>query len=168
MKEYLPAIGAIVAGIFAILSAFLTWRLKTATDDKLRQITEKTKQRDELTELFTTTFSLFEQAIRQALNQEEFTLQEAFSENNAKIHLLAPENVVDKYCEVSALLERWSGLHAKASPRQMKIGDQTATIFEAPDPTEKYKEPAKAEYNKLQEELAALVSMMRAEVNEDA
>jgi hypothetical protein len=56
MKEYIPAIAAIVAGIFAIVSAFLTWRLKTATDDKVRQITEKKQRRDEITELFTTTF----------------------------------------------------------------------------------------------------------------
>ncbi len=168
MKEHVPAIVAVIAGIFAILSAFLTWRLKTSTDEKVRQLTEKKQKRSEITQLFTETFSLFEQAIRQALKREQFTLQEAFSENNAKIHLLAPENVVTKYSEVSALLESWSRLHAKASPHQIKMGDQTVTILQAPDPTEKYKEPAKQEYDKLQQELHALVSMMRAEVNRDA
>lgn len=168
MKEYLPAIAAVIAGIFAILSALLTWRLKTSTDDKVRQLTEEKQKRDEITQLFTDTFSLFEQAMSQVLNREEFTLQETFSENNAKIHLLAPQHIVTKYCKVSALLESWSRLHAQASPRQMKMGDQTVTILQAPDPTEKYKEPAREEYNKLQEELYVLVSMMRAEVNKDA
>lgn len=168
MKEYVPAIVAIIAGIFAILSAILTWRLKTSTDDKVRQLTEEKQKRDEITQLFTDTFSLFERAMKEVLNREEFTLQETFSQNNAKIHLLASEIVVTKYCEASALLESWSRLHAQASPRQMKLGDQTVTILQAPNPNEKFKEPAQQEYEKLQEELHALVSMMRAEVNKDA
>ena len=168
MKEYVPAIAAIVAGIFAIVSAFITWRLKTATDEKVHHSTEKKQKRDEITQLFSDTFTLFETAMRQVLKREEFSLEEAFSKNNAKIHLLAPENIVTKYSEVGALMESWSRLRAKASPRQMTMGDQTVTILQAPDPTAKYKEPANAEYEKLQKELQVLISMMREEINKDA
>jgi hypothetical protein len=65
------------------------------------------------------------------------------------------------------LLESWSILYFKATPRQMKMGDHTVTIFQAPDPTAQYKEPANAEYNKLQEKLNNFVDSMRIELNSD-
>ena len=168
MKDYIPAIAATIAGIFAIISAFIAWRLKTSSDARGQMDAQNKERRDEMKQLFTDTFTLFEQAIRQVLNREEFSLEESFSENNAKIHLLAPESVVAKYSEVGLLLEGWSRLHFKASPRQMKVGDHTLTMFQSPDPTAEYKEPANAEYQKLQEELQKLIKLMREKLNEKA
>ena len=111
---------------------------------------------------------MFEDAIRQVLNKEEFTLAQAFSENNAKIHLLAFEHIAAQYSEVASLLESWSRLHFKATPRQMQIGDTTLITIQAPDPTAQYKKPANAEYQKLQEELHKLVELMRIELNGNA
>lgn len=168
MKEYIPAIAAIIAGIFAIVSAFIAWRLKNSSDERARQLALDNQRRDEIKQLYTGTFTLFENAIRQVLNKEEPTLAQAFSENNAKIHLLAPEHITAQYSEVASLLESWSKLHFKASPRQMRVGEHTVTILQAPDPTAEYKEPANAEYQKLHEEMNKLIDLMRTELNSNA
>lgn len=164
MTQYVPAIAAVIAGIFAVVSAFMAWRLKNSSDDRRDQVSHAKEKHDEEKSLYTTTFQLFEGAIRQVLDGSDFSLAQAFSENNARIHLLAPQHIVDQYSESASLLGSWSGLHAKASPRQIKRGDETITIFQAPDPTAKYKEPAKAEYEKLQVSLQKLVELMRSQL----
>ena len=168
MKDYIPAIAAIIAGIFAIVCAIIAWKLKKSSDERARTTALDKEKRDEIKQLYTDTFTLFENAIRQVLNNEEFTLAQAFSENNARIHLLSPERVVTQYSEVASLLESWSRLHFKATPRQMRVGDQTVTILQAPDPTAQYKEPANAEYQKLQDELQKLIELMRIELSGNA
>ncbi|AVD81771.1 hypothetical protein C4Q28_06160 [Pseudomonas sp. SWI6] len=165
MKEYVPAIAAIIAGFFAVGSAFIAWKLKNSTDAARDENDRKNMRREERKALYTETFQLFEGAMREILSGDEFTLAEAFSKNNAKIHLLAPEDISNKYSEVACILESWSRLHAKASPRRMKVGEQTMTIIQAPDPTAQYKEPAKAEYEKLQSALQELVALMRSELD---
>lgn len=168
MKEYIPAIAAVIAGLFAVISALIAWKLKSSSDTAREKSDRKLRMHEEAKSLYTGTFQLFEEAIRQVLDRSEFTLEKQFSENNAKIHLLAPRIITEKYSEVAALLERWSRLHAKASPRQMKIGEQVMTILQSPDPTTQYKEPANAEYEKLQVALQQLVELMRNELAANA
>ena len=168
VKEYIPAIAAVIAGIFAIFSAYIAWKFKSSSDKQREQMTRAKDKYEEEKTLYTATFQLFEKAIREVLGREKFTLAEKFSENNARIHLLAPKSVEDQYSETASLLESWSALHAKASPQQMKMGDQTITVFQAPDPTAKYKEPAENEYVKLQDSLHKLVELMRSELERNA
>ncbi len=168
MKEYIPAIAAVIAGVFAVISAFIAWKLKNSSDTAREKSDRIQRKHEEAKSLYTGTFQLFEEAIRQVLNRSEFTLAKQFSENNARIHLLAPATITEKYSEVAAFLESWSRLYAKASPQQMKIGDQVMTMVQAPDPTAQYKEPAKAEYEKLQVGLQQLVELMRNELDANA
>lgn len=168
MKEYVPAIAAVIAGIFAITSAFIAWKLKNSSDTVREKNDRIQRKHEETKSLYTGTFQLFEEAVRQVLDGDDFTLAKQFSENNAKIHLLASEKITQKYSEVAALLESWSRLYTKASPLQMKIGDQVMTMIQSPDPTAQYKEPAKAEYEKLQVALQQLVGLMRDELGENA
>ena len=164
MKEYVPAIAAVIAGIFAVASAFMAWRLKNSSDDRRDYVGRLKEKREEEKTLYTSTFQLFEEAISEVLTRSEFTLAQKFRENNAKIHLLAPQHIIDQYAEASSCLESWSVLYAKASPKQIKRGDETFTILKAPDPTAKYKELAEAEYDKFQESLQKLVASMRSEL----
>ncbi len=164
VKEFVPAVAAIIAGIFAIVSPFITWKLKNASDERARLAALDKDQRDELKHLLTDIHVLFEQAISQVLRKEEFALGREFSEANAKIHLLAPEAIVAQYSKVAILLEEWSRLHYKATPRQWKVGEQTITVLQAPDPTEKYKEPEREAHQRLQRELDALIELMRIEL----
>jgi hypothetical protein len=164
MKEYIPLISAITAGIFATLAAILAWKLKSSTDSRERTH----KKNEELKTLYTNTFQLFEEAMRQTIHFEEYTLAQKFSENNAKINLLAPTPVVEKYLSAADLLESWSVLHVKASPKRTMVGDQVVITFQAPDPTAKYKEPANNEYKKLHEAIQSLVELMRNEVSKFA
>jgi hypothetical protein len=168
MKEYITAIAAVIAGIFAVVAAFITWKLKNSSENRRDQIVQLKEKFEEEKSLYTTTYQLFEEAINQVLGRGEFNLTQAFSENNAKIHLLASRQVIDQYSEAAALLESWSELHAKASPRQTKFRDETVTIIQSPDPTAKYKEPAKAEYKKLQASLRELVALMRNQLANNA
>ncbi|WP_286758485.1 hypothetical protein [Ralstonia sp. RL] len=165
MNEYVTAIAAVISGLFAIAAAFIAWRLKNASDATLRKLALDKERHEELKALFTSTFQLFENSMREVTSREEFSLSQKFSENNAKIHLLAPERIVKQYSEAAELLEAWSSLYAKASPRRMTMGDGVVTILQAPDPAAQYKEPAKEAYRNLQDKLQELVALMRTELN---
>jgi hypothetical protein len=156
---------AIIAGVFAIVSPFITWKLKNASDERARLTALDKERRDEIKQLYTGIFVIFEHAIRQASQLEEFTLARELSEATAKIHLLAPERIAEQYSVACSLLEEWSQLHFKASPRRLRVGDQSVTVIQSPDPAAKYKEPANAAYSKLQDEVRKLTRMMRQELD---
>ncbi len=161
MKEYVaPAI----AGVFAVATAILAWRLKNSSDEQARRTALEKERRDEVRQLYTTTFVLFEQAIRQVLQKEEFRLAREFSEINAKMHLLAPEKVTEQYFRTSRLLEEWSRLHAKASRPQWDLNGKTVTLFQSPDPAEQFRAVAQATYETLQTELQCLIKIMRTDL----
>lgn len=164
MKEFAPAVAAIIAGLFAIISPFVTWRLKNASDKRVRSTSLRKERRDELTRLFSDIYTMFEQAIGHARRNEQFVLSPEQSQINARVRLLAPEKIIAQYFKVAALLERWSQFHYRATPRQTKIGEYTLTMIEAPDPTAKYKEPAKEAHEELQEQVDALIELMRLEL----
>ena len=164
MKEYAPAVAAIIAGLFAIISPFITWKLKDASDERARSISLRKERREELKRLFGDIFMMFEQAIGHARRNEQFVLSSEQSQINARVRLLAPEKVIGQYFKVAALLERWSQLHYRATPRQTKIGEYTLTMIEAPDPTAKYKQPAKEALEELGAQLDILIELMRLEL----
>ncbi|MGD0519914.1 MAG: hypothetical protein ABSA48_01545 [Terracidiphilus sp.] len=164
MKEFVPAIAAIIAGIFAIVSPFITWKLKNASDERALQTALGKERRNEIKRLYTDIYVSFEQAMKQVLNKEKFTLAQEISEINAKVRLLAPEKIVEQYYVVASSLEKWSQLHNRATPRQLKVGEETVDIIQYPDPAREYKEPAKAAYDKLQGELNNLIALMRVEL----
>ncbi|TCT06367.1 hypothetical protein [Paralcaligenes ureilyticus] len=168
MKDYVAVVAAIIAGIFAVVSAFIAWRLKNSSDDRARKVSLEKERRDEIKGLYENTFVLFEQAIRQVQHREQFTLAREFSQTNAKIHLLAPQEITDRYLKVACLLEDWSQLHAKASPRQLDLNGQTVTLIQSPDSTAAFKEPARAAYESLITELRSLTKAMREGLIADA
>lgn len=168
LKEYIPALAAVVAGVFAIVAAFLTWKLKSSTEERERSIARAKEKRDELQNLYSEVFVLFEQAIKKVVHQEEFTLDAELSRTNAKVQLLASEPVINAYHEAGELLQEWSKLHYKASPRTMQLGEQKVVLVQAPDPTVQFKEPANEAHSALQVALARLVKQMRAELDDDA
>lgn len=168
MKDYIAVAASVIAGVFAVVSALIAWRLKNSSDDRARNISLAKERRDEIKGLYESTFALFEQAIHQVERREPFSLAREFSQTNAKMHLLAPQEIADQYQKVSFLLEDWSHLHAKASPRQLDLNGQTVMIIQSPDPTAQFKEPAKAAYELLIAELQNLTKAMRRELAADA
>jgi hypothetical protein len=165
MRDYVVVIAAIIAGVSAIISAIIAWRLNSYTTEKLRGLSLKKEKYDEFKDLYTSTFSLFENTIRQILDFDEYTFAQDFSKMNANIHLLASENITKQYNLTILALESWSSLYVKASPKRMKIGDTKCIILQAPDPTQKFIEPAKKEYEHLQEEMEKLFDLMRADLH---
>ena len=91
----MPAIVAVIAGVFAVVSAVIAWRLKNSSDEKAREVSFEKERRDEIKQLYTNVFVLFEQAMRQVSNREAFSLSREFSEATARIHLLAPEEITN-------------------------------------------------------------------------
>lgn len=168
MRDYIPVISAVVAGVFAMMAAVIAWRLKTWSEAREGFLARAKERHDELKLLYTDVFVLLEQAIRQILQDEEFTLDRELSAVNARVNLLASPGVIDQYHAVSQLLTKWTQLHYKSRPRKIKIGEHTATILQAPDPTAQYKKPASEAYEELQTVVEQLVKLMRAELNGDA
>lgn len=157
MNEYV----AVITGSFTLLVAILGWKLKTSSDEAARKVAIERERRDEIKLLYENTFVLFEQAIRQVKQREQFSLGRDFSQTNAKMHLVAPTPVADQYLVAASLLEEWSQLHAKASSRQIDIGGQTVTLIQSPDPTAPFKEPEKKAYESLLFEWQKLTQLMR-------
>lgn len=157
MNEYV----AVIAGLFTLMATLFGWMLKTLSDGTTRKLAFEKERREEIKLLYENTFILFEQAIRQVQQREQFTLGREFSQTNAKMHLVAPASVTEQYLLSASLLEDWSQLHAKASPREIKIKDQTVTLVQAPDPTAPFKEPSMKAHELLLAELQKLTKLMR-------
>ena len=167
LKQYVPLLASVVAGVFAVVSAFITWRLKLSTEAKLRANTREQEQRDTTRDLYVEVHALMERVVRQVLDRE-FNLEEEVSRLNARVHLLADDHVVSQYEAVTAQLEKWSVVYRKSLPEQIKIGDRAATIYRSPDPTAEFKKPAADAFEALQQELAKLVKLMRSELRGDS
>ena len=166
MQDFVAISSNVVTGLFALLAAFLAWRLKSIGDQKERSVALAIEKRRELSELYAQVFSSLEQAIKCATAREPYELTEERSRANAKVRLLASESVNLAYDDVSDKLQEWSALYVAASPRKTRIGDQTYTILQAPDPTERYKIPATRSHEALHESLQVLRSYMRSDLSD--
>lgn len=167
MVDISPFVGPAVAGFFALLSAYLAWRLKRAGDERERKVAIAVERRKELRELYAEIFVYLEQAIKHCVTQTPLDLTTGQSRANAKLRLLASEEINLAYDDVADKLHVWSILHAKASPRQMQIGEKVVTILQAPDPTGQFKAPASDAHHELHDSLAKLRTLMRHELGED-
>ena len=166
MQDLAAVLGNAVTGLFTLLGAFLVWRLKRKEGEGERDAAIAISKRKELVELFAQVFTSLEQAMKCAIAQEPFELTSERSLVNAKVRLLASEQVNLAYDEVSDKLQSWSALHVAASPRTTKIGDQTFVMLQAPDPTAKYKGPAEDAHKLLHEALQVLRERMRADLGD--
>jgi hypothetical protein len=59
-------------------------------------------------------------------------------------------------------------LFFNASPRRMKVGEETVVILQAPDPTAKYKQPEREAHEKLQDAVQVLIEAMREDLKHAA
>lgn len=166
MADVAPFIGPAITGFFALLAAYLAWRLKRSGDDRERRVAIALERRRELRELYAEIFVHLEQAMKHGSELKPFELTPEMSRANAKLRLLAPEEINLAYDDVSDKLHEWSVLYAKASPRQMQLGDRSYTIIQAPDPTAEFKAPALAAHQALHESVSKLRCLMRDELRE--
>lgn len=166
MVDIAPFVGSTVTGFFALLAAYLVWMLKRSSDDRERRVAIALERRKELRELYAEIFAYLEQGMRNGIERKPFDLTTELSLANAKLRLLAPEEINLAYDDVSDKLHEWSVLYVRASPRQMQVGEQTFTIIQSPDPTLEFKAPAEAAHHALHDSVAKLRSLMRHELGE--
>ncbi len=161
LKDFATVLAATIAGLFALLSAFLAWRLRNATESHASRSATAKERRNEIKSLYMETYSLFEKAIAEVSGGKPFTLANDFAKLNAQFHLLAPEKLSEQYGECCLRLQAWSQLHVQASPKRMDVGGVPIVLVQSPDPAAKYREPAAAAYQKLQSQLQGLAAAMR-------
>ncbi|WP_186222582.1 hypothetical protein [Burkholderia gladioli] len=166
MKDYVTVIAAVVAGIFALISAYLAWRLKSSADASERSLAESRERRQEMKDLYASVIATLEQSIKTVQSAGEFSLDKELSEINGKLHLIGSEASIRQYHDVAERIRKWSSLHIQASPRRMSIGGDTILLIQSPDPTEKFKQPALDAYRELQGALECMIKQMRAEVRD--
>ena len=163
MAPYLiPAL----TGIFALLAAYLAWRLKQAGDDRAHRLAIELDRKKVLRDLYAEIFQHLEQAMKHGQELKPFELTAELSRANANLRLLASDDINLAYDDVSDKLRVWSALYARASPRQMQMGDQTITIFQSPDPTAEFKAPAETAQQSLHDSVASLRTLMRKQLSE--
>jgi hypothetical protein len=165
MPEFATVLSNAVTGLFALLAAYYAWRLKRASDDRERKTALAVERHKELSDLYAQVFTMLEQAMKHTFALEPFDLTSERSRVNARVRLLCSDAVNEAYDDVADKLQSWSALHIAASPRQMRVGEQTLTIVQAPDPTREYKAPAEAAHKALHEALHVLRSRMRADLS---
>lgn len=166
MQEFASILGNAVTGLFTLLGALVVWRLKREDENNDRKAKQTLENRKVLVELYAQTFSSLEQAMKCAMEQESYELTPEHTLLNAKIRLLGSQDTNLAYDDVADKLQKWSALHVAASPRRMKVGEQTMVMLQAPDPTEKYKAPAQEAHKELHEALQVLRKCMQAELND--
>lgn len=166
MQEFASILGNAVTGLFTLLGALVVWRLKRGDENNDRKAKRALENRKELVELYAQTFSSLEQAMKCAMEQEPYELTPERTLLNAKIRLLGSQETNLAYDDVAAKLQNWSVLHVAASPRRMKVGDQTVVMLQAPDPTEKYKALAQEAHEDLHKALQILRKCMQTDLND--
>ncbi|HBR4018200.1 TPA: hypothetical protein L9U06_005488 [Klebsiella pneumoniae] len=165
IKDIIPLISSAVTGLFAITTAVLAWKLNSIFNKSNVEKQQKKIQREELIELYSDIYATFEIAIRQIKNYEEFSLYEKFTRLNARIHLLAPDELCILYFDCCESLTKWSELFKKSSLPRTKIGDEVFITFQSPDPTEKYKKYETEAYEKLIEKIQSLTKNMKIDLS---
>jgi hypothetical protein len=166
MNQTFTIVVALVGGLFSILTVFLNFQFtkRNMSHQGLTQFEEKRYQ--SILELYVHTYDLIERLMASQIKDEPAPVQTEFSTNSARMRLLAPTAVYEKYYEAIGLLESWSRLHAKTKPTRTKIGDQVMTMVVSPDPTAKYVEPAKEAHDKAHEATVELVKAMRDDLEQ--
>ncbi|MFP3619170.1 hypothetical protein [Burkholderia sp. SIMBA_051] len=166
MKDYGVVIAAVIAGIFALSSAYLAWKLKSSGDTNERSLIESRERRQEIKDLYSSVIVALEQSIKKVQNAEEFSLDRELSEINAKLYLIGSEAVIRLYQDVAEHIRKWSSLHCLATPRRIKIGGDTISILQAPNPTAKFQQPAADAYEEFQCALTRMIKQMRSELQD--
>jgi hypothetical protein len=166
MQEFSAILGNVVTGLFTLLGGFVAWRLKRKDESTDRKTKQAIESRKELIEIYAQTFSSLEQAMKCVKEQESYELTPEKTLLNAKIRLLGSEETNLAYDEVAEKLQTWSVLYVAASPKRMKVGEQTVVILQAPDPTEKYKVPAQEAQKVLHEAFKVLRKRMQTDLND--
>lgn len=166
MKELFAIISPIISGAFMLVSGVLYWRMKRNLVEFNREAAIKEKNLAEKKQLYLDIQTSFEKTLYQVLARRKVATIDPPYEVNAKVRLFAPNQIFELYMECCELLKQWSALYEKAMPEQLDLGDTKVTIYQAPDPTAKYKEPAKKAHEKLQDKLAELIKEMKHDVNQ--
>ncbi len=156
MQEFATVIGSVVTGLFTLLGALLVWRLKRSDESSVREEALRIQKRLELVDLYVQAFVTLEQAIKSVEFSDQFDLTTERSLVNARIRLLATAATNLAYDDAAEKLQEWSRLHALATPRP--------GLVQAPDPTAKYKEPAKAAHAALHAALDQLRKCMQSDI----
>lgn len=164
MKEYIPIIVSVLAGLFALFSAVTAWRLKHNSDEKVREALAKDSAYKELKDLYVTVHETFEELIKETKSHGSSDLSSRFSKLTAELQMIASDKVMENYLQVADSYSDWASLFHKAYPAPKKIGDSSYIMLQSPDPTLKYKEPEKVAYDKFYDGYQELIKTMRSEV----
>tara|TARA_R100000687_G_C6449567_1_gene164519 strand:- start:1942 stop:2436 length:495 start_codon:yes stop_codon:yes gene_type:complete len=160
MKDYVPIIVSVIAGLFALWSAVFTWRLKQASEKKIRELSREESIYAELKSLYIKIHETYEDLIKETRGYGKSSLNSRFSKLTAEVQMLASPEVIERYKRVSELYQEWAPLYLKAYPPP-KNG---VLLIQSPDPTLKYKEPEKEAYDSFYDEYNNLVKSLRSEI----
>jgi hypothetical protein len=149
----MEVIVVIIAGLFALLSAFLAWRLGEASSKS----TLAKEVRREREELYANVYTAFERAISEIRNHKERTSVDDFFRLTPRISLLAPKEISERYFECCHRLKEWSEIYVRAYPND--------GFVRVPDPAATFKEPEKELSMGLIQDLGLLVDAMRLDLD---
>ncbi|MCF8074041.1 MAG: hypothetical protein K9K66_10715 [Desulfarculaceae bacterium] len=164
MEKSIAIITVMISGLFTLTSGVLLWRMKVKRDEFSRKIAIEEKNRAEKKQLYLDIQTSFENTMGQVLAGVEVSNLEFAYEINARVRLFAPDQISRLYMGSCELLEQWSALHRLSQPRQIDLAGKKVTLIQAPDPTAKYKEPAKDAFDKLQKKLTELIEVMKDDI----
>ena len=156
----MPIIVSVIAGLFALWSAVFAWRLKQSSEKRLRELSKEESAYKELKSLYIKIHETFEDLIKETQTYGKKELSSRFSTLTAEVRMLASEDAIAKYQQVSDLYQEWAPLYQQAYPAP-KDG---ILIIQSPDPTLKYKEPEKVAYDLFYEEYQNMVNCLRSEI----
>lgn len=103
---------SVIAGCFALVAAYFAWKLRLSENNASLAI-EKRREKEDLYKKIHRTFDGVIQAIKR---HERTAFQSVFIELNAKVNLLASEELRNTYEETCQYLKERAALFPKAWP----------------------------------------------------
>ena len=153
---------ALIAGGFGVAVAIITWLLAGLREIGINKRESKKQKQEKLESLYAKTISLLEMVFRVTMSKADKTeLEENLSNNNGMLILLASDKVNKQFQITSELIQNWSSLYIKGSPKNVTGSVQVSTCQDS-----KNMEKANEAYTEVQESINNLIDVMKEHIVE--
>jgi hypothetical protein len=158
MKDYLPLVTVFLSGVFGLAVAIVTSILANRKDVRARQRQAAQETYEEFKAVYSGSLVCLEKCLRSVKDRADFpALQEELAAANARLQLIASDEVIEQNHKVGDLIFAWSTEFRQGEPKRSS-GAGYSIISSQDTP---HQEKAKELYPQLMKACNELAKLMR-------
>ena len=166
MKEYI-GLGIIAFSlIFAMIAAFMAWRLKQRLDAANSKVALEKAQREERRRTYQEVITLLDNAVSSITKGSDYPFDNLFNELTPKLHLHASEDINSSFVEVCLLIENWTAMKDDVQKTEKELKRHPEQELILSQQLEEQRKQAEDAYQLFKNRFSKLSSMMRKEMSE--